>query len=356
MTTHLPLLTTSSARAYRLCPRYYALTYEQGYRSVHTSDALSFGDLVHRALEQWWLAAQRGDPADAWLSHALSALASEEDPYTRARAHALLVGYHARWSDLTWQGEPLRVLAVEREFVGPLLNPETGAPSRTWLRAGKLDAVVEAGRHGVLVVEHKTTSEDITPGSTYWRRLTMDSQVSNYHVGARLLSYEPSGVLYDVIKKPSLKPQMATPEAQRNYTKPTKANPVPRLYAGQRAEDESPEDYYARILDDIAAPADADKPSGLERYYARAEIVRLAEEEREAAFDVWRTGVEIREARRLQVWPRNVDACHRWQRPCTFFDVCSGAASLDDPTRFRRTDNPHEELHQITARAADVAA
>ena len=74
------------------------------------------------------------------------------------------------------------------------------------------------------------------------------------------------------------------------------------------------------------------------------------------AFDVWRTGVEIREARRLRLFPRNVDACHRWQKPCTFFDVCSGAASLSDPTRFRRTDNPHEELQQVTARAADVAA
>jgi hypothetical protein len=39
----------------------------------------------------------------------------------------------------------------------------------------------------VLVVEHKTSSEDVTPGSFYWSRLRMDGQVSVYFDGARAL-------------------------------------------------------------------------------------------------------------------------------------------------------------------------
>jgi hypothetical protein len=49
----------------------------------------------------------------------------------------MIRGYHARWS-----GDALEVVAIEREFVAPLVNPTTGAASRTFCLAGKLDAIV----------------------------------------------------------------------------------------------------------------------------------------------------------------------------------------------------------------------
>jgi hypothetical protein len=337
------LLTTSAQRAYRTCPRKYLYTYEEGYRPAHVADALTFGTLGHRGLEAWWGAARTGGEPEAWWAAAAAEVDRERDPFQRARALSLMWGYHSRWQALTWQGEPMRVLAVEAEFRGPLLNPETGAASRTWERAGKLDAVVEVGGR-VYVVEHKTTSEDIAPGGDYWQRLQIDAQVSNYVTGARLLGFDVAGVIYDVIRKPALEPLLATPVEQRKYTKAT-AKELPRLYAGQRAEDESPEAFYDRLNATIGADLDA--------YYARALVVRLAEEEREAALDLWQTGQQIRDARRMNVWPRNADACVRWGRRCSFFGVCVGTESLDDPTRFRRVENPHEELTMCRPMAAE---
>ena len=85
---------------------------------------------MHKALEVWW------NTVD--LEAALAALAAEPDPYARATADALMRGYHVRWKD-----EPIRVIAVERPFVAPLVNPETGAASRTVELAGKCDAIAE---------------------------------------------------------------------------------------------------------------------------------------------------------------------------------------------------------------------
>lgn len=79
-------------------------------------------------------------------------------------------------------------------------------------------------------------------------------------------------------------------------------------------------------------------------YYQRAEVVRLDAELEEAAFDIWQLGAQIREARVANRYPRNPDACVRYGRICPFFDVCTGAASLDDASRFQRLANVHPEL------------
>jgi PD-(D/E)XK nuclease superfamily len=186
------------------------------------------------------------------------------------------------------------------------------------------------------VMEHKTSSEDIGPGSIYWRKLTLDSQVSNYLVGARALGHEPVGVIYDVLRKPALEPMMATPVEARKYTKPTKTEPS-RLYASQRESDEAPLDYRDRLLEDIAARPD--------HYYQRGVVVRLEEEEREAAHDTWQTAVAIRDARASGVWPRNVDSCQQYHRMCEYWPVCSGETTLDD---FRyEHGRAHPELSDV---------
>lgn len=339
----MDLLTTSAQRAFRTCPRLYLIKYEQGYRPLNDPEPLRFGKLGHHGLEAWWrAAAEDPDNPDVWWGAALAAIEREEpEGYQRSRAHALMWGYHCRW-----QTDCIRVLGVEVEFVGPLCNPETGGVSQTWLAAGKLDAIVEVyGR--IAIVEHKTTSEDVAPGSDYWTRLHLDPQVTNYVNGARMLGYDADGAIYDVLRKPRLAPLMATPVEQRRYTKPRKDEPS-RLYAGQRDRDEEPDAYYQRTIDTIA--------EDVESYYQRAFVVRLEDEEREGALDLWQTGTQIRDARRLSVWPRNPDACQRYGRRCDFWDACAGLASLDDRTRYRRVENPHEELTLAGLHMAQQAA
>ena len=313
---HLPIITNSAAKTFRRCAREYQNSYVERVRSVRVSDALRFGTLIHLALEAWWKTAN--------LERALAALDVESDPYERAKAEALIIGYDMRWCD-----EQYDVLAVECEFTAPLINPDTGRASTAWSRGGKIDAI--ARRNGLdVVIEHKTTSEDIGLGSDYWKRLTLDTQISGYLVGARALGYEPQGVVYDVIRKPALRPLMATPvEAQKRKADGS-------LYANQREESEMPTQYRNRILADIG-----ERPSW---YYQRCEIVRLAIDEHEAAVDLWQLAGQIRESTRRGVFPRNPDACVRYGRTCDYFGVCTRTESLDDESKFRRADTAHEEL------------
>jgi hypothetical protein len=186
------------------------------------------------------------------------------------------------------------------------------------------------------VQEHKSTAEDISAGGDYWSRLTLDPQTSMYIEGAEALGFVPDGVEFDVLRKPGLRPLKATPPESRQYTKPTKKEPIPRLYANQRDRDETPEEYGRRCLDAIAEDPD--------KYYQRRIIVRLHQDRIDAQFDVWNTAGAIRDARRLNVFPRNPDSCKQYGRICDYFSVCTGLASINDPLLFKKEERAHEEL------------
>jgi PD-(D/E)XK nuclease superfamily len=319
---HLPVITNSEVRTFRRCHHEHHLAYGLGYRSVQEPEPLRFGSLMHLGLEAWWLADD-----DQRLERAIDAMAPHaQDEYELVRAGVLLQGYDARWA-----GEPLAPIKVEAEFRAPLLNPESGAPSRTYALAGKLDVIVRDMRdHLVYILEHKTTSEDIGAGSQYWQRLQLDPQISTYYAGAKAIGWDVAGCIYDVIGKPAIRPQKATPMDARKYTKGG------RLYANQREVDETPDEFRERLLQAISTEPD--------RYFQRGTVVRLQAEERDAAFDVWQTARLIREAELAGRHPRNPDACQRFGRLCPFFGVCTGTESLEDMTLFKRVDNTHQEL------------
>jgi hypothetical protein len=260
------------------------------------------------------------------LLEALAALSGLVDLYERARAEAMIVGYHHRWG-----ASPLSTIGVEQPFRAPLRNPDTGRVSRRWVVGGKLDGVVGDEQARVFLMEHKSSSEDISPGSDYWVRLRLDSQAPTYLAGARALGLRPLGIVYDLLRKPTLEPRRATPAESRRYTKNG------TLDARQRETDEDPEEYRDRI---IAAIAEAP-----EKYYQRAEVVRTEAEEVEAARDLWEHAHAISEARRTGRHPRNPGACLSWGRSCEFVACCSGAESPETSTRFRRVPpDCNEEL------------
>jgi hypothetical protein len=312
MSRHLPIITASELKTFRRCAREHHYAYGQLYRGGAEAQALRFGTLFHNALEAWWNAS--ADDIDGLqldpLDYADMAIRGEaSDPFDAATARALMVGYHCRWGQ-----EPIEVVSVEQEFRAQLVNPDTGKPSVTYQLGGKLDALAKVDGL-VYLVEHKTTSEDCGPGSDYVRRLRLDGQISLYYQGARALGHDVAGVIYDVIRKPGLRPLEAN-----------KRRDVP----------ETPEEYGARVLADIEKQP--------ERYYQRHMVVRLEQEEREAMADVWATARAMREGELAQRFPRNVDACIRFGRSCSFFDACTGAADLATSERFRKATRKHEEL------------
>lgn len=315
----LPLLTSSRLKDARACQRRHKMHYIDGYLPVEEAQPLRFGSMVHAALEAWW--STSGDR----LVDALNAIPADADPFEAAMAKALILGYDTRWADQNYT-----VLTVEHEFRVPLINPATAAASRTWQLAGKIDVIVRDADGKVLIVEHKTASGDITPGDDYWKRLRLDGQVSVYFEGARAAGYPVETCLYDVLRKPALRPLKATPPESRKYTKQG------LLYANQRDADETADEYFARLCAAIS-----EDPT---KFYQRGEVVRLEAEMADAMADLWNVGRQIREAELMGRYPKNPDSCVMYGRTCPYFAACCGEASLDDTTLFRKVTNVNPEL------------
>ena len=229
------------------------------------------------------------------------------DAYAKARATAMILGYDARWDTQDYE-----TIGVEIEYTANLEHPVTGEVSSVFRRGGRIDALARKLRD-VYVVEHKSSSEDLSPGSRYWSRLAMDGQISGYIIGARALGYDPVACLYDVLGKPRIKPLRATTE--------------------------TPAQHLERAARTVSAAPGA--------YYCRAEIVRLQSEIDAAALDDWQTAHQMAECTRLDHHPRNPEACGRFGRECPFFDVCLGRASLEPPA-FRQKDRSGPQIYSAS--------
>jgi hypothetical protein len=304
----MELLTESRAQTERRCAREGKLRYADGIVSASaTAEPLRFGTLGHHSLEAWWKGSKEERIIDA-LSAITDHAAPESDPFEIVRVEELTRGYDARWSD-----DEYEVLGVELEFRAPLRNPDTGAASRSFVRAGKLDVLVRKGLR-TYVMDHKFSGEDITAGSTFWKRLRMGGQASGYLRGAEALGYPADGFIYDVIAKVKLRPYQV---------------------GKTRKEAETVDEYRERVREDIAANPD--------KYYQRGEVVRLEAELLEHDRELWALSQTILANRREGIAPRNTDACTRYSSTCPYFAICSGEANEND-SQFTRLEFKHPEL------------
>lgn len=343
------LMTASRARAARACRRRHYLQYILGYRSASDAHALRFGTLLHLMLEAWWLAVMQGVLPEFWLAAAQVVLAKQHvDIIDRLKLQVLLTGYHFRWAA---EAAFYEVLGVELQFEGPLRNPATGRASSRWKLAGKLDVIVRDTRDGLVrFVEHKSSSEDVSAGSDYWRRLKMDGQVSVYFEGSRFLGHEPYACLYDVVGK--LRHDFiqvpVTDELGNKVVLDAKGERV-RAKGGRWRQTgdkeqgfmlqtrlETPEEFQERIAGIVA-----ESP---ERFFARGEVHRLEQELADGMTDVWQLAQSLGEEELAERYPRNPDACQQPGRTCPFFAACAGEASLDDQRLYVRSDVVHPEL------------
>jgi hypothetical protein len=270
--------------------------------------------------------------------------------FATAKAHALFLGWTEAFRPVL---ESHDVLAVESEFQFPLLNPETEAPSRTFVEAGKVDGLLRDRRSGQQkVLEHKTTAGGIEPESDYWLRLRMDTQVSKYILAERSKGNYVNSVLYDVVRKPAHRPLQIglvdddgvkivfDDNGQRVRTKDGRkwreSSDTAQGFELQTRE-ETPLEYHKRILAELS--------SDPVKYFSQREIPRLDSEVLEYMGDAWAVGQQILYYRNAGIWPRNPSACTEFGG-CEYFGLCSGRASVDGIT-FRPKPNRHSELQIV---------
>lgn len=203
----------------------------------------------------------------------------------------------------------------------------------------------------VYLLETKTSSESLEAGSTFWKRTILDPQLSLYLPALRKLGYDPHGCIYDVLRRPSLRPgtiplldengvkivfDSASQRVRTKDGKKWRQTADAELGYVLQSRPETPEEYGTRCLEAIA-----EDPA---KFYARGMVVRLEADEREAAQDMWNTASLMRDAKRLKMYARNPDACMSWSRECDYLSVCSGMMDLQDPLFFRFEEDIHEEL------------
>lgn len=302
--------TQSALRAFQKCPRLYQIRYQQLVRPARDSQPIVFGSRWHEAREVYW---NRG------AASAVDYIASlEEDEDLVVKLMVMLKGYHERWGD--WL-KSVDIIAVEQKFEHRIWADHTFT--------GKIDAIIrENGK--LWVVEEKTTAQNVEPGSPFVASLACNMQASAYHAAlSKQFGERVEGTKWMVNVKPKLNRYEATPVESRKYTKEG------RLYANQREEDESIEEFAERLSNEVK--------SKLEHYYRMFEVPRLDHELRESNFDAIATVQAIRNSS----FPRNTDACiHAFGGTCEFFEYCMGRASLDDHTLFRKATSAHEELEE----------
>ena len=285
----------SEIACFRACPRKHHYTYVLRRESLTTATALQVGRRVEVPIKDLL----KGVPPD------LSTL----EPAERALVQAYA---------LRWKNSELEVTDCDVPF-------EVDVDGITVV--GEIDAVGWQHKRRVLV-EIKTTGEDISPGSPYWRRVThMDPQVTNYLMAAKSLGWEAAFMVWDAIRKPLIERHLATPIEKRKYTKVTAKEPVARLYANQRAEDEPAEAYEVRILEDVAEHPDW--------YFARSTVIRFEGEHEAHVRDLKGTVHLMQAVSQMNEAPRNPAACFQWGRECSFFAVCTGEARISDDSRFQ---------------------
>lgn len=266
-----------------------------------------------------------------------------------AKARALFIGWTETFYPVL---EKHDVLEVESEFAFPLINPETEAPSRTFLEAGKIDGVLRCKTTGAIrVLEHKTTSESIEPESNYWDRLAMDTQISKYILSLRARGIETNSVLYDVVRKPAFK-LSNIPLVDEDGTKIVldAAGERVRTKDGKKWRQTADADagYVLQTrpetLEELSSRTLTEIGSRPEDYFAVREVGRTDSDLLEYMNDAWAQSQMILYFRKRNLWPRNPSACSAFGT-CEFFDLCAGRATIDN-IRYRLVgaSNAHGEL------------
>lgn len=324
------VLTFSALNTFRNCPRKYKHRYVDQLQPREKPENLSFGSVIHGALERWYLLAS--DPNRLWtvLDYVdgqfpeRNADAQQKSRWHRARA--MIIGYAQRYP-----AEGFEIIDIERVFQGEIRNPATGRLSQTFVMAGKADGIVRLDGE-LHLLEHKTAG---TIDGNYLDRLWTDTQIALYCYYLRQVGYPIVGVLYNVLLKTRI--QQHQGETQEEYEARRAAlaakNKSGRSTA-QRQFPETDEEFQARLAQWYAKPEAFHR----ERIYLSEDRLAMLQDE------VWEITQQYLDARRRGKWLLNTSNCFAYQRPCAYLPYCQSAFNPNVRDNLFVIAPPHEEL------------
>ena len=330
---HVPrVLTHSAMEAWGRCEVEYRLAYEELITPTAYPSALAIGSAVHVGVEALHLGRSLAEAVvlaaakmESFAARARLALdeAGRTDlasamAWDAAKVRAMLRAWFeqhdatpprdAAPEDLVFLDRDLEVLETELALEAPLRNPLSGRPSRTFMLAGRVDAIARRrsnGACGYYIVELKTTGEDL---DDFVEAMTCATQPSVYqtlveaHLGD---DHGPVlGTVLDIIRKPTVRGK----------------------------KDETPEAFEARAFEEYRKD-----PT---RFFRR-EVLPVNESlRREAMVNAWRIADGIRRAERYGYVSKRGPACRSAYGLCKYRSLCWHG----DATGYVTKEVAHEEL------------
>lgn len=400
-------MSASFIRALKACPTRCRLAYIEGLRPAEDTESQRTGTIWHKLLEivkapvesPCICFARRPDlealadancpicqgiglipnspPLDravAWLNHRYDTVPPNKDATEWAVERAILAyslaGYLWYYGD-----DQIETIATEVKFDLPFRNPATGRALPHVRRVGKIDRVIR--QDGLLKLnEYKSTSKSIDSGSSYWDRLTLDTQISHYVEAAQELQrtgklsaqFITAGLgevpvliaetLYDVWHRPGIRPKKLTQAESKafvesgeycgqkfevrqktvditEYTEFMIDGVIATIELGKKegtfAIRETPDMFGARLLADITA-----RP---EFYFARRPIARTADQIKRHAGETLHIFQMVRSMNRTGCWWSDESQCEATFK-CPYTSICYHGQDVFDgkttPPGFRR--------------------
>lgn len=374
-------ITVSMYRCGNKCMFKLLLAYIKGIRPDRPAKPFRMGDAFHLSQQR------RSERPDVPIAQIVGEIMAEygetrtkrrltpqefyEQEIEKAQIAASMLAHHWYYEQLD---NTYTVIENESSFEIPLVNPDALEVSGDYVLAGKKDKVVKLSDGRVMLQEFKTTSDDLSPKSNYWKRWSVDRQIALYFIACEMNNMPIDGVILDVCKKPSAasKPkklsQKATAEllltARYNVTwrgeeepsfvcdckidlKPnafctvdgTEVDLVPGKKEGTFTMTETLRMFQARLIADICR-----RPG---EFFVRKVIDRTKPQIKEAMGDFWDWAKNLNEAIRNNRFPKNDYACTGFG-VCEYLDLCSTGFDPHNyehlPDGFVKVDDVHQEL------------
>jgi len=288
---------------------------------------LAFGTVIHKCLEVW----HGTRNLEAVLDHIDRTYPNRDQDDAQKRdwhlAAAMMKGYAS-----CYPTEEFEVVSLETTFDGKIINPATGASSRTFVLAGRVDGIVRIGDEHYLL-EHKTASQ---VDADYLERLWTDFQIVLYsRYVEQTLGVRIAGVLYNILVKARL--QQGRGETEAEY-EARRAALIAKSKTGKtsakRKLPESDDTFQERLAAKYAEPGMFHREM---LYISRDRFETLQAE-------LWELTQAFLDARRRGVFYQNTAFCFHYRRPCAYFPLCRSGGSPNVIDNIYRKVPPHEEL------------
>lgn len=312
---------------FRNCRMKTKLRYRDQLVPITSSPALEFGSVIHSGLEVWH-STREIERTIAFIEDGYSNVEiNDRRKRDRMLAKAMLRGYAARYPS-----EDFEIVALEQTFDGEIVNPETGAKSRSFTLSGKIDGIVRMPDGSIYLLEHKTAA---SIDSDYLSKLWTDFQITLYsHYAEVALGYPIAGVLYNVLGKSGIK--QSAGETEEEY-QVRLADLIAKSKTGKssakRKMPETDEEFEARLAEWYSR----------EDAFHREVIFIPRENYRVLQEELWEMTQAYLHAQRRDRWYQNTSQCFAFGA-CPYAPICGSSFNPIVIENQYRVEPPNQEL------------